>query len=431
MQIVLLITNGALADKTYDGLNSKIECNLIEHAKPEDFLSLYQIVPDVEAIICDDEHIEELIQECRQNDIQVDLIYIGDKQIDGSGLNFHHMTPDQDIVNYIENNLNQTCVAIDENDKHSPIPLDYLPFVKTAPCDFFLQVKKDNFFHYIKFLKKGDEIDLENLKNKASKGLKELYIDRDKKSEVIKLFNDTFIKLMSKEPDNSEGSKEEVHKAVYGLLTSVGFSDRSTELAMNACDDLINNLNKGLLSSLNKQFKAGGTFPYKKSYMTSIVALALSRELEWITEENKKALTLAAMFNDISLNQEDMHSIISNEELNQSPLFDADKQIVRDHAAEAAKWVTSQKDIPPEVERIIKQHHGSASGHDFNVEIEGQVTKLSTVFIVCEEFTHYVLMNAGKKINVINGIKAIRNKYSSTTLHKVLDVLEEVLKKEL
>ena len=354
-----------------------------------------------------------------------------EKSINIEEINFHKVSPSEDLVNYLQGHLNHKCIPINENEDYRQIPISYIDLIDTSPADFYLRVQRENFYHYIKVIKKNDDIDRNFLNNKKEKGLHDLFVNKDDKPHLIRLFNELFLSLLNNQGTEKKYTKEEVHKIVFSLLTNVGVSDKSVELAVNTLNDLKENMQTGLLKTLNKMFNTNGPFSYKKSYMTSLILVDFSKQFSWITEQNKQALLLCSMFNDIALKKEDMHQVRSHEDLIHAAQMDnKDTYVIDRHAEIASQWIEKQKDTPPEAIRLIRQHHGSATGKGFKTDLDSSITKLSQFYIVCEEFAYFLLENENKKVNIVGGIKNIKIKYKSKVIHQFADNLLEHLKKD-
>lgn len=432
MQIVLLVKDKSVSEEITKKLIKGLECNVIEHSNPSDFISLYDIIPDVAAVFCDDGDVKELISLFEKREIPADLIHVGNERISSTNINFHHIHPNEDLVLYLKDHLNHKCIPIDKNDDYRQIPISYIQMIDKAPANFFLRVEREHYFHYIKIVKKDDEINKEFLANKQAKGIKDLYVVKNDKPTVIKLFNELFISMLkSSDTNNKDITKEEMHKHVFSLLTSVGISEKSIELAVNALNDLKQNMHQGLLKSLNKMFSTQGPISYKRSYMTSLILMDFAKQFNWITEQNKEALLLCSLFNDIALKKESMHKVRTQEEfINAADLDNKDLYVIDRHAEIASQWIEKQKNIPAEAARIVRQHHGSSVGKGFKTELDNTITKLSQFYIVCEEFAYYLIENEDVKVDIASGIKNIKDKFSSKIVHQIADNLLDHLKKD-
>lgn len=441
MQIVTILGDKELEARLSKELVPNIECNIINHENPDDFVSLCQIVPDVDALICDENHVQALMQICKQNHLPLDFIYIRnletDKKIHDADLNFHNLSKNQSFLEYIKNNLNHTCIPITADSEHRSIPIRYLNSISKAPANFYYKVQKEAFAHYVKLIKKGDPISTSFIEKKQQKGLKLLWVEKADKPEVIKLFNSIFLSILDQNNiSKAYLDRDSIHQDIFELLTSIGLNESDIKLAEYAIKDLQANMSKGLIQSINKMFKLTAGFSYKKSYLTCMVICSFTRHISWVSEAHTEALLFCAFFNDIFLTSTDMHLISSDFDLNNAASLPP-KQItvVEKHAEMASEWIEKlnklQNCVPPEVIRLVKQHHGSSNGIGFKTEFDKTITKLSQLFIVCEEFSDLLLKTSHSKPNIGAILTQIKDKYASPTIHTLTDALLLTIKKEL
>lgn len=441
MQIVTILGDKKLEARVSKELVPNIECNIINHDTPEDFVSLCQIVPDVDALICDETHVKALMQTCKQNNLPLDFIYIRnaetDQKIYEADLNFHNISKDQNLLEYVKNNLNHSCIPIAADSKHRSIPIRYLNSIHKAPVNFYYKVQKEAFAHYVKIIKKDDPISAAFIEEKQEKGLKLLWVDKADKPKVIQLFNSIFLSILDQNNiSRAYLDRDSIHQDIFELLTAIGLNESDIKLAESAIKDLQSNMSKGLVKSINKMFKLTGGFAYKKSYLTSMIICSLSKQVSWISASHVEALLLCAFFNDIYLTSTDMHLITSDYELNNAASLPPKQiTIVEKHAEMASEWIDQlnkkQSCVPPEVIRLIKQHHGSNNGVGFKTEFDNNITKLSQLFIACEEFSDLLLKTTHNKPNIGAILTQIKEKYSSNTIHTLTDALLLTIKKEL
>jgi hypothetical protein len=71
--------------------------------------------------------------------------------------------------------------------------------------------------------------------------------------------------------------------------------------------------------------------------------------------------------------------------------------------------------IPPEVERIVRQHHGTTSGIGFPSKLSPQAKKPSIAFMMAEEFSFAILRSSRAKINVKGVINQITEKFPESS----------------
>ena len=242
--------------------------------------------------------------------------------------------------------------------------------------------------------------------------------------------NNVFIDVLggSSDPTAIAETEDSVREEIFNELVSVGLTDRQVKVAEAAINNVVGALEKGLLTEIKSIYKSGASFNYRKSYMTSVMCTSIAKNLSWMTEDNKSALIMASFFNDRELIRDSMHYIDSDYGLSVSDYTPKEKVIFLSHAQKAADWIKNQKNISSEVERVVRQHHGSHAGVGFETELNNQITKLTMVFIVAEEFTMDILKSKDGQFDVKTALGRINDKYKNKSIKEIIEVLFSSLK---
>ena len=74
---------------------------------------------------------------------------------------------------------------------------------------------------------------------------------------------------------------------------------------------------------------------------------------------------------------------------------------------------------------IIRQHHGIPHGIGFSEHYSGNLSPMSIVFILAEDFTDEILKTT-PHFNVQAKIKKMREKYPTQRFKKIIDILETI-----
>ncbi len=426
MHLVMLIKDEELRAKAEGDISNLIDIGVVSVHSTEDCLGLFDLIPDIEVIIFDEFFQVSLINSLKKHKKIVDLLFVGKEKITDSLLNIHCFDSSTNIGEYLYGNKahpNTRFNLIDEKELYYPIISDTLKKMESTPVDVFLRMRKDKYFHYIKFILAGSSIDEKSMEklNKVEK----VFIKNEDKELFFKEMNSLFVKLLGSNPQNYEVN---VKEEIFNQLISVGLSENPTKVAEATINNVVDSLKGGALSEIKKIMKSEASMNFRKSFMTSIISTSLAKELSWITHENKSSLVLSAFFNDRMLVRDSMQFILTEYGVEVSDYAPDEKKIIREHAKLAADWVASQKNIPSEVERIIRQHHGSPSGVGFYEDLNAQITKLTMVFIVAEEFSLALIKHKDGKLNVAGTLEDINKKYKNKMIKGILESLFKVLK---
>lgn len=429
MHLVILVKDKSLASKIEKDVSANLEVGVVSVHSTDDCMGLFEILPDIEVIVFDDFYKASLLSSIKSKQHIVDLVYIGDKKVADAQLNVHCFSPQENIEEFLKGNMGhpkQLFNLIDDKEHYYPILTTTLKVMKKTPVDLYIRMKKDTYFHYIKYIHGGSEITEAEFKKLDS--VKKVFIKKDDKTEFFDQMNAAFVDILGGEPASCKKSAESVREEIFKELISVGLTDRQLKVAEVAIKNVMSSLSKGLLSEIKSVYSSDASFNYRKSYMTSIMCTSISKNLSWITEDNKCALVLASFFNDRELIRDSMHYIDSEYGLEVSDYTADEKKSFLSHAQKSADWVKQQKNIPQEVERIVRQHHGSIVGVGFEEELNAQITKLTMVFMVAEAFSLDILKSKDGKFDVKSSLEKINEKYKNKGITDIIQVLFKTLK---
>lgn len=428
MHLVTLIKNDPIRKKVEEDVSSMIDIGIVTVHTINDCIGLFNLLDDIAAIVFDDEFKEEVLVNVKENKIIVDLLYIGKGEVNDSDLNLHSFKEDVNIGHYLKSNTGHAKKLfnlIDEKELYYPILAKTLLRMNFTPSDIYIRMKKKGYFHYVKYLKEDSSLTPKEIK-KLEK-IAKVFIKKEDKLVFFEKMNKVLLELLR----NSVGQKSteiDVKEEVFNQLISVGLDEKSVKVAEAAIDNVVNSLSKNLIGEIKKLYTSDAPVNFRKSFMTSIMCMSIAKKLSWVTHDHKEALALCAFFNDRLLIRDSMHFIDSPYGLEVSDYTPAEKKSFLNHAKLTSEWAEKQKSMPSEVSRLIKQHHGSANGVGFETELNSQITKLSMIFMVAEEFSMEILKSKDSKLNVKSALEGINAKYGNAKIKEIIEVLFLALK---
>lgn len=158
------------------------------------------------------------------------------------------------------------------------------------------------------------------------------------------------------------------------------------------------------------------------------ISTALAIKLEWNTDKTLEKFVYSAYLHNMALkSRPDLarYTSFDNIELLKDKFSSEDFQLIWNHPEVAAKTVTEYKEIPPEVDTIIRQHHELPKGNGFpSHHNHKKIIPLSAVFIVAHELANYIIRNPNWKLEKF--IEEYRKKITGAHFHKILKALEEM-----
>jgi hypothetical protein len=105
-------------------------------------------------------------------------------------------------------------------------------------------------------------------------------------------------------------------------------------------------------------------------------------------------------------------------------------QKYRNHPSEAANLVLSMKNLPPDVDQIILQHHETQDGGGFPRRLPAsRITPMATVFIITEDLIQFIGNSSDPVERVDLFLKDRQGVYTSGNFKKVFDALKDSIHK--
>lgn len=395
----------------------------------EDCLGLLGILDDIAAIIFDASFSESVIDLGKKHKWDLDLLYFGNEILSDRELNLHCFKTVESIPAFIKSNTSfpkSRFNIIDEKELYYPVISSTLIKMMKTPVEIYLRVRKADYYHYIKFIRKDVELEQEQIEKLEQ--VSHVFIKREDKEFFFEEMNKVFLALLKNTDKPKSGqTKNEIRIEVFNQLISVGLSEKSTKIASITIDSVTKSLSNGLLKEMKSIYSSDTPANYRKSFITLVLCISIAKKLSWVTPSNVKSLVLVSFFNDRLLIKDSMQFIIPGRSLEISDYTDDEKFMFLNHARLTADWAAKQKSMPPEVVRIIRQHHGSVQGIGSETVLNSQITKLAILFIVAEEFAMEILRNNDEKLNVIKSLEGINARYKNKTVKDVIEALFLVL----
>lgn len=333
----------------------------------------------------------------------------------------------RDVLKSIASDFNITAkkmVSI-EFPKDFPLPTDFIIPGWQASVEIGIKVGGK----YQSYFEKDEIITAEKLDQVLESNNDQLYVDRD---ERLKFVNSLTTQISAKLNDPNLSPEERISTVATGYQMvmeqsrKIGIAESTLDLANDCIDsmqivvDQIPTL-EGLLKSL---MKSQASLRYKQSLLINYIGCHIIKKTQWGNKEQQEKFSFVSFFHNITLTKDEHVKIMSDRQLDASNLPDNEKELVRNHALDAAKLVSSIDKIPFGASTIIKQHHGSSKGIGLS-KLHKNISPLAIVFIFAQEWANLVLQfedleRRPKKKEII---EMLHDKYNQSGFHKILPIL--------
>ena len=322
-----------------------------------------------------------------------------------------------------------------------PVPLKlFLHFIK-APCDLYLNYQEGKSGakeSYSLLMKIGTSTE-ERIQKQMNTGLKNLYIPKEHRLNIINLASETLVHVLKNEQAPIDEKLDGLDKGLNLLSEYIGLKeipkDKIQELGSLCVSEMQSTVKKipkiRELIIMLLQNKASFTFTH--SILSSYIAEAIIEQMPWGAKGQSEKLSYAFFFHDIFLTPiiNKIPDTTSEEELLfGEQLSEKEKEILLQHARMAHDLVVTLPQTPVGAETIIMQHHGSRGGVDFTTDYPDYLAPLSKVAIISHAVAELILENKKDNQNYEVEIKSIMNemkeRFRRPTYLKIIEALVKV-----
>ena len=309
------------------------------------------------------------------------------------------------------------------------IPINYFSHLESSAVDVYEEDLNAQDSYKLK-IRALESFDSKIIKSYISAGVVELFVNKlDRLKFVDGVTNEALSRLNPKdlEEDDRIIQVEASQSDLRTKLETMGITDEVVELAQKTIKNLtataqryprLGNLMRRMLTN-----KSG--YLYKHTQIITYVGQHILQHIDWGTSEQKEKFAFIALFHDITLRNDAQSMIKSEKELKLSKMPEDQKEHVRKHAQLSAAIVSRYPRAPMGADQIIRQHHGTLNGVGFAETFGANISPLSIIFIIAEDFTDALIENEGK-INIERILEDMRSRYTTQRFIKLINLLEKI-----
>jgi hypothetical protein len=315
------------------------------------------------------------------------------------------------------------------------------------PVDFYLRIKQSaEEFQYIKRLHANDIFSDSEREQLEKHKISQLYILKNdyksflefslklssqrKKDEPNEIIKSSFDYHLTRESLNLVGIDEETQKIVESNISSM---------------EKIVAKNESIVNFLTMLQQNPGSYSYVHSVLLAMISTKVVSQFDWNSRLIKEKICFVAFFHDISIPDDKLAKISTNDELLEEVTkdfeFEPDSKIknkkynnheieqVQNHALNSAILIEQFDNIPPGISLLIKEHHGSKNGIGFCENLSITLQPLSILFLIVENFVgEFLKVERPTKEDLNKIVDALASKYNKGSYKKVVDALVKTVK---
>lgn len=238
-------------------------------------------------------------------------------------------------------------------------------------------------------LKAGELITKEFLEKSAEK--KYFAVKSTQRLELVNSFTSRMTELLLAPNQTLRERTYNVSKAYDMIaegLKNIGLPETTAKVskaAISSMEEVVGKISQ-LKELLDNMQKDQASLRYKHSVITCFVGTRIIELSENDTKEYLTLWTYLCFFHDMFLEKDEWVWVDHSDELVKLNATEKEKQIIVNHARLAAKVLSQYKELPPGLDTLVKQHHGSKMGDKLDSLSLG-ISPLAILFIVVEEWT--------------------------------------------
>ena len=300
--------------------------------------------------------------------------------------------------------------------------------LKPLGVDLYIRLSEHK---YLKLFKKDDSYEEEDLKKYLKKIKEDFFYLRN--TEVKFLFEKhsrkmgSFLESKTFDLKESRNMIESNIDFIHEMIKKVGANEKVQELTKKTVTLTLKVIgNSPKLSGILKSMKRTGKgYMESHSLLLAEVACALACRVDWHSSTTFLKLSLAAFLHDITLQDDSLVHIKLLSELDkQSHLTEAQIQAYKRHPIEAANYAKEFREIPPDVDIIILEHHERPDGLGFPRKLHyRQIAPLSALFIIAHDLLNYLYFT-GRAGSLSEYVSLRAEEYSKGSFKNIFKILQ-------
>ncbi len=280
-----------------------------------------------------------------------------------------------------------------------PIPVTFLENIEESNCEVFKRnADKDGKYMFYKVIEAGKKFTNKDILNIKKSGHRHVYIQSNLRLKFTNFYTRQVILKVreTKDPKKKVGLLQQAMDFVKTQsINEMPLSEETVEVANTYIEETLNMVgdSKALRYFMKNLLENTSGFAFQHCQLITYVSFQMVEAMDWGTKEQQKKLSFISFFHDIVLQEERLVKVHSTEEMNALNLDEQRKKVVEHHAYLASDIVSRIPNAPMGADIIIKQHHGAQNGIGFPKDFPSNLSPLAMVFMVAEEYVHYMLKN--------------------------------------
>ena len=324
-------------------------------------------------------------------------------------------------------------------EEYCRIDINFLSILDGINKNLFIKIGQDKF---IKLFNEDDNTAIPDIQKYKAKGIHYLYLNRETANWVINQIQsqiDIFLKannfrfILRGATDTPEKRFEQKILRIDDEVHVDKEFKESIDRAVEKIRSIVEKEAKiGPYLKVLKEKQDDYALFTQKMNLTSLIACALAKQLDWISKSTMDKLVYAAVLSDITLAvRPELLMIQGLQEFEKikHTLTEEDQKIYLSHPKDAANLIKRYfATAPPETDSLAYQHHEMPDGSGFPQGLRAEkISPLSALFIVATDFSFYFLKDDEPTLD--DFLLKCHSRYDFMNFRKVIKALERIKRK--
>ena len=337
---------------------------------------------------------------------------------------------EKDLIGKIEELLSQKSM-VSQSESYLPVSIEILEKIVFPGVALFIRL---NHGQYIKVIAHDGNFDANEANRFRNKKLTHLYVELIEFKTLISNFRkNVFSSIDWNNVDTSEAlaNLQPDWKLILDSSRNFGWSDSIQTLAKENIAKSIMLIKKvpKLKECLDKlKLSSSGSQVTPHSYFLAIFATAVLTELDWANPGTMQKVTFAALLHDMELTDEAFLSKLSrlSGKVLESEINQQTNLKIYSHPIRAAEFVNFWTSCPPDVDKLIIQHHENFDGTGFPNKLDySTLFPLAGLMIMAEDVIYQSMTTTNA--NAVTYLKSREAYYCRGEFKKIFQATLKVL----
>jgi hypothetical protein len=274
-----------------------------------------------------------------------------------------------------------------------PISLNFLYLLQKTPAEIYIKLAENKF---LKCLNNDVAFTNEEKIKYHNKSISHLYYKKHHNTVTSDSLIGKSIRTIMQRQDLTLGERTSI---IHSQLTEmIKFTGITPELSLVVKENIQQTTKliseNDVLHGFWKDLNLFGEFPSKLYTLHALLASVLIKKLQWNTETTLFKLTLAAFFQDITLEDMELMKLYDYSDFARQEANFKEHKIFNylQHPLKSKDIISHLKNIAPDIDKIILEHHEMPDGSGFPRKIGAtKIGPLSCTFILSGILARYIL----------------------------------------